>query len=98
MGVYYNLICKKCRCDIHFGKKLWQGDQRVLEGMFSEREPEGSITDVRCWLAIQRFLLQHVNHPLLFGPDEESEDEESIYNTGDYERVEFDDLVPPSSG
>ena len=89
MGTYYELYSKTSNKHIDFGKKLVVDDQYCLQGMYSEREGT-FVNDVRCWQAIQRFLLDHQDEELAFVED-------SVTGRAESEEVEFDDLVPPSS-
>ena len=87
MGVYVQLDCLDCDESLSFGKPIRRSKDGgiVLQGLFSERE-HAWIDDVRCWHAIQAYLIKHRDHRLVFRTDDSADAQET-------DESEFDDLL-----
>ncbi len=68
MSESYQLICRDYRQELWFGSKYYSEGRYRVQGISFEEQGEWA-NDERCWFVIQRFLVNHENHALLFTSD-----------------------------
>ena len=88
MGTYVQLDCLDCRTTLSFGKPIAIGNNLTLR-LFSEDKREWR-DGIECWNAVQKYLLKHTNHKIVFRSDD-SLDSQCFASEATI--IEFDELI-----